>query len=64
MPADVDALNYPYIRVHSADWLKRTLLISWPVSRTSIVTPSSKLGPISSPRPPDMIRTTKTLTRQ
>jgi hypothetical protein len=27
MPADVDALNYPYIRIRSADWLKRTLLI-------------------------------------
>lgn len=27
MAADVDALNYPYIRVRSADWLKRTLLI-------------------------------------
>ena len=27
MPADTDALNYPYIRVRSADWLKRTLLI-------------------------------------
>ena len=27
MPADVDALNYPYIRVRSTEWLKRTLLI-------------------------------------
>ena len=27
MPADMDALNYPYIRVRSVDWLKRTLLI-------------------------------------
>ncbi|MDX8518727.1 hypothetical protein [Mesorhizobium dulcispinae] len=27
MPADVDALNYPYIRVRSVDWLKRTLLV-------------------------------------
>jgi hypothetical protein len=27
MAADIDALNYPYIRVRSADWLKRTLLI-------------------------------------
>jgi len=27
MPADIDALNYPYIRIRSADWLKRTLLI-------------------------------------
>jgi hypothetical protein len=27
MPSDVDALNYPYIRVRSVDWLKRTLLV-------------------------------------
>jgi len=27
MAADVDALNYPYIRVRDVDWLKRTLLI-------------------------------------
>ena len=27
MAADKDALNYPYIRVRSVDWLKRTLLI-------------------------------------
>lgn len=27
MPSDMDALNYPYIRVRSVDWLKRTLLI-------------------------------------
>ena len=27
MAGDIDALNYPYIRVRSADWLKRTLLI-------------------------------------
>src|ERR1700750_860702 len=27
MQADMDALNYPYIRVRSLDWLKRTLLI-------------------------------------
>jgi len=27
MTADVDALNYPYIRIRSVDWLKRTLLI-------------------------------------
>ncbi len=27
MPAEIDALNYPYIRVRSVDWLKRTLLI-------------------------------------
>jgi hypothetical protein len=27
MAADTDALNYPYIRIRSADWLKRTLLI-------------------------------------
>ena len=27
MAVGVDALNYPYIRVRSADWLKRTLLI-------------------------------------
>jgi hypothetical protein len=27
MAAQVDALNYPYIRVRSLDWLKRTLLI-------------------------------------
>ena len=27
MAARMDALNYPYIRVRSADWLKRTLLI-------------------------------------
>ena len=33
MPADTDALNYPYIRVRSADWLKRTLLIFPHVAR-------------------------------
>lgn len=33
MPADMDALNYPYIRVRSADWLKRTLLIFPHVAR-------------------------------
>lgn len=27
MAAQLDALNYPYIRVRSVDWLKRTLLI-------------------------------------
>jgi hypothetical protein len=27
MAADVDALNYPYIRVRHVEWLKRTLLI-------------------------------------
>ena len=27
MAAQLDALNYPYIRVRSLDWLKRTLLI-------------------------------------
>ena len=27
MPAGLDALNYPYIRVRSLDWLKQTLLI-------------------------------------
>ncbi len=27
MSADVDALNYPYIRIRDVDWLKRTLLI-------------------------------------
>lgn len=27
MAADVDALNYPYIRVRDVEWLKRTLLI-------------------------------------
>ena len=27
MHADVDALNYPYIRIRSVDWLKRTLLV-------------------------------------
>jgi hypothetical protein len=27
MAANIGALNYPYIRVRSADWLKRTLLI-------------------------------------
>ncbi len=27
MAIDVDALNYPYIRIRSVDWLKRTLLI-------------------------------------
>jgi hypothetical protein len=27
MAAEIDALNYPYIRVRSIDWLKRTLLI-------------------------------------
>ena len=35
---------------------------SWPASRMSIATPSSTRGPTSSPRPPDMIRTKKTLT--
>ena len=33
MAADMDALNYPYIRVRSADWLKRTLLIFPHVAR-------------------------------
>lgn len=33
MPADMDALNYPYIRVRSADWLKRTLLLFPHVAR-------------------------------
>ena len=33
MPADMDALNYPYIRIRSADWLKRTLLIFPHVAR-------------------------------
>jgi len=33
MPSDVDALNYPYIRVRSVDWLKRTLLIFPHVAR-------------------------------
>lgn len=33
MPADIDALNYPYIRIRSADWLKRTLLIFPHVAR-------------------------------
>src|SRR4051794_10967951 len=27
MAAQLDALNYPYIRIRSVDWLKRTLLI-------------------------------------
>jgi hypothetical protein len=27
MATDIDALNYPYIRVRDVDWLKRTLLI-------------------------------------
>jgi transposase len=35
---------------------------SWPVSRTSTDTRSSTLGPTNSPRPLNMIRTTKTLT--
>jgi len=35
MTADVDALNYPYIRVRSADWLKRTLLLFPHVVRMS-----------------------------
>jgi hypothetical protein len=35
MSADIDALNYPYIRVRSADWLKRTLLIFPHVVRMS-----------------------------
>jgi transposase len=34
---------------------------SWLVSTTSIAIPSSTRGPTSSPRPPDMIRTKKTL---
>src|ERR1700730_137774 len=33
MPADTDALNYPYIGIRSADWLKRTLLIFPHVAR-------------------------------
>ncbi len=33
--ANQDALNYPYIRVRSADWLKRTLLIFPHVARMS-----------------------------
>lgn len=37
MPADMDALNYPYIRVRSAEWLKRTLLIFPHVVRMSPV---------------------------
>jgi hypothetical protein len=32
---DVDALNYPYTRIRSADWLKRTLLIFAHVVRMS-----------------------------
>jgi hypothetical protein len=35
---------------------------SWQASRMSTAIPSSTLGPTSWPRPPDMIRTTKTLT--
>jgi Transposase, Mutator family len=35
---------------------------SWPASMTSIDIQSSILGPTSSPRPLDMIRTSKTLT--
>ena len=35
---------------------------AWPASTTSIAIPSSTLGPTSLPRPPDMIRTTETLT--
>ena len=33
MPVDMDALNYPYIRVRSAEWLKRTLLLFPHVAR-------------------------------
>lgn len=33
MAADIDALNYPYIRVRDADWLKRTLLLFPHVAR-------------------------------
>jgi transposase len=47
-----------HIRVASKQELKQRM----PVSRTSIDTRSSTLGPTNSPRPLDMIRTTKTLT--
>jgi hypothetical protein len=33
MPAQMDALNYPYIRVRDVEWLKRTLLIFPHVAR-------------------------------
>jgi transposase len=48
-----------HIRVASKQELKQR---SWPVSRTSIDTRSSTPGHTNSPRPLDMIRTTKTLT--
>jgi hypothetical protein len=37
MPADVDALNYPYIRIREVEWLKKTLLLFPHVAR---MTPS------------------------
>ena len=40
----------------------RSVLRHTPASTTSIAIPSSTLGPTSLPRPPDMIRTTETLT--
>ena len=27
MARDIDALNYPYIRIRNVEWLKRTLLV-------------------------------------
>jgi hypothetical protein len=46
MAARMDALNYPYIRVRSADWLKRTLLIFPHVVR---MTPSRR-APADDPK--------------
>jgi hypothetical protein len=46
MPADIDALNYPYIRIRSVEWLKRTLLIFPHVVR---MTPDSSVAPGDDP---------------
>jgi hypothetical protein len=53
MPADMDALNYPYIRVRSVDWLKRTLLIFPHVAR---MTPEYQ-APADDPEVSEFVRT-------